>query len=133
MNNVTLMGRLTQDPELKQTPNGVSVATFSLAVNRNFQSKDGTRQADFINIVVWRGTADLVCKYFAKGQQVALEGSIQTRSYEDKQGNKRTAFEVVADQVYFAEGKSDSNTSKPKESIADFGDFDEIDDDDMPF
>lgn len=153
LNKAILMGRLTANPELKQTPNGISVATFSLAVNRNFQSKDGTRQADFINIVAWRQTADFVSKYFAKGQQVVVEGSIQTRNYEDKQGNKRTAFEVVADQVYFAEGKN-QNTSEnrpsnnfpvppqsfnepPKSgefSIGSFGDFEELDnDDDLPF
>lgn len=107
LNRVILMGRLTADPEHKQTPNGVSVTSFSIAVDRNFNGKDGNRQTDFINIVAWRQTADFVCRYFTKGRMIALEGSIQTRNYEDRNGNKRTAFEVVADQVYFA----DSNRS----------------------
>lgn len=139
------MGRLTADPDLRQTPNGVSVATFSLAVNRNY-NKD---QTDFINIVAWRQTADFVSRYFKKGQLVAVEGSIQTRSYTDKQGNKRTAFEVVADQVYFAESKNGSRPTQdfplPTDmdepakgtsfSIGDIGDYEEIDPDDgdLPF
>lgn len=105
LNKVILMGRLTADPELKRTPNGVSVATFSLAVSRNY-NKDIT---DFINIVAWRQTADFISKYFSKGQLIALEGELQTRNYEDKQGNKRTAVEVIAEQVYFAEPKNSSN------------------------
>ncbi len=106
LNRSILMGRLTSDPELKQTPNGIFVTSFSIAVNRNY-NRDIT---DFINIVAWRNTAEFICRYFKKGQLVALEGSIQTRNYEDKTGNKRTAFEVVADQVYFAESKN-SNIS----------------------
>lgn len=107
LNKAILMGRLTADPNLSQTPNGINVATFNLAVARNY-NKDIT---DFINIVAWRQTAEFVSKYFKKGQLVVVEGSIQTRSYEDKQGNKRVAFEVVAEQVYFAEPKSSSNKS----------------------
>lgn len=141
MNKAILMGRLTADPELKQTPSGLSVTSFTLAVNRKMSKE---KQADFINIVAWRQTAEFVSKYFAKGQQVIVEGSIQTRGYEDKQGNKRTAFEVVASQVYFAEGKGNtapqtSTTTtnqpvKPKQSEMGFADFDEIEDDgDLPF
>lgn len=146
LNRAILMGRLTADPDLRQTPNGVSVVTFSLAVNRNY-NKD---QTDFINIVAWRQTADFVSRYFKKGQLVAVEGSIQTRSYNDKQGNKRTAFEVVADQVYFAESKNSSRPAtqdfplpndmdEPAKgtsfSIGDIGDYEEIDPDDgdLPF
>ncbi len=145
LNRVILMGRLTTDPEHKQTPNGVSVTSFSIAVERNFADKQtGKREADFINIVAWRGTADLICKYFAKGRLIALEGSIQTRNYEDKNGNKRTAFEVVAEQVYFTGEKVDKgdgnqfNTPNidcsPKQGFT-VGDFEEIDtdDSDLPF
>lgn len=102
LNNVSLMGRLTTDPELKQTQSGVSVTSFSLAVERNFTDKQsGKREADFINIIAWRGTADLICKYFSKGKLIALQGSFQSRNYKDKNGNKRTVIEVVAEQVFF--------------------------------
>lgn len=155
LNKVILMGRLTADPEHKQTPNGVSVTSFSIAVERNFADKaTGSRTADFINIVAWRATADFICKYFSKGRMIALEGSIQTRNYEDKSGNKRTAFEVVADQVYFADSKQgdgagagrapsnstsfptpDSFNEPAKGTGFSVGDFEEIDtdDSDLPF
>ena len=105
MNKVILMGRLTADPELKTTPSGVSVASFGIAVDRKYAKQGEERQTDFINIVCWRQKAEFVCKYFVKGQLIALEGSIQTRQYQDKNGNKRTAFEVVADNVYFTGDK----------------------------
>lgn len=108
LNCAILMGRLTADPELRQTPNGISVVTFTLAVNRNFGAKGAERQTDFIDIVAWRSTAEFVSRYFRKGQLVAVEGSIQTRTYQDKQGNNRKAFEVVANQVHFAESKNAS-------------------------
>lgn len=153
LNKVILMGRLTADPEHKQTPSGVSVTSFSIAVERNYADKQtGQRQADFINIVAWRGTADMICRFFSKGRLIALEGSIQTRNYEDKNGNKRTAVEVVAEQVYFTGEKSDggqrssaypaSNFPTPdsfnepaKGSGFSIGDFEEIDtdDSDLPF
>lgn len=157
LNRAILMGRLTADPEHKQTPNGISVTSFSIAVERNFADKTtGKRGADFINIVAWRQTADFVCKYFSKGRLIAIDGSIQTRSYEDKNGNKRTAFEVVAENVSFTgEKASDSparaqpsnnfpvpdqfeEPSKGKSfSIGDFGsgDFEEFDtdDSDLPY
>ena len=149
LNRAILMGRLTRDPELRQTPNNVSVATFSLAVDRNYQADKNNKVTDFINIVAWRHTAEFVSKYFTKGQLVAVEGSIQTRSYQDKDGNNRTAFEVVADQVYFAEKKNSNATpnagfvpppfEEPAKgssfSIGDIGDFEEFDADDseLPF
>ena len=109
LNKVILMGRLTDNPDYRQTPTGVAVATFRLAVERNYRSGE-ERKADFINIVAWRHTADFVNRYFAKGQLVAVEGSLQTRDFTDSQGNKRYVTEVLAEQVYFAEGKrSDSN------------------------
>lgn len=142
MNRVCLMGRLTKDPELKQTPNNVSVATFSLAVDRNYQADKDNKQTDFINIVAWRHTAEFVGKYFTKGKLVAVEGSIQTRSYQDKDGNNRTVFEVVADQVYFAEKKQNGENKSQSESsakdsfqVGDLGDFEEFDanDGELPF
>ena len=136
LNKVILMGRFTADPELRQTPNGVSVTSFRIAVDRNFNSNDGERQADFINIVAWRQTAEFIVRYFVKGQMIALEGSIQTRSYEDKNGNKRMAVEVIAEHVWFAGGKSDNGApARPSNPCADTTDFLEIssDSDDLPF
>ena len=97
MNKVFLIGRTTDKPQLKQTPNGVSVATFTIAINRRFNSD----QTDFIPVVVWRGLAENCAKYIEKGQQVAVSGELQSRRYEDKDGNKRTAFEVNAEDVEF--------------------------------
>ncbi len=113
MNNVTLMGRLTADPELKTTQSGVSVCSFSIAVDRPFVRQGEERQADFINLVAWRQTAEFISKYFRKGQMIAVTGSIQTRRYDDRDGNKRTAFEVVIDRAYFTGAKqdNDNNTS----------------------
>lgn len=105
------MGRLTADPELRHTPNNIAVTSFSIAINRSYQKAGSEPQADFINIVAWRQTADFVCKYFKKGQMIAVNGSIQTRSYTDNNGNKRTAFEVVADNVSFTESRRDSGSN----------------------
>lgn len=102
LNVVALMGRLVADPELRHTPNGVATCTFRIAVDRSFVRAGEERKADFIDIVTWRQTAEFVCKYFHKGSMIAVNGSIQTRNYEDKNGNKRTAFEVVAGGVHFA-------------------------------
>ena len=102
-NLVVLTGRLTQDVELKTTPNGVSVASFSIAVDRRGRGDD--KQTDFINIVAWRQTAEFITKYFKKGSMIGIEGSIQTRKYQDKEGNTRTVFEVIANNVQFVESK----------------------------
>ena len=112
LNRVVLMGRLVADPELRHTANNIAVTTFRIAVDRSYTPKGGERQADFISIVTWRNTAEFVSRYFRKGQLVALEGSIQTRSYTDNQGANRTAFEVVADQVYFAGNPGDQPRSE---------------------
>ena len=111
LNRVILMGRLTADPELKQTPNGISVVSFSLAVDRNFAGKVAERQTDFINCVAWRQTAEFISRYFGKGRMMAVEGSLQVRNYVDKNENKRQAVEVVVDQAYFADSKSTGNAS----------------------
>ena len=105
LNVAVLMGRLVADPELKHTPNGVSVTSFTLAVDRSYARAGTERQTDFIDIVAWRNTAEFVCKYFRKGQMMAVQGSIQTRTYTDRDGNKRKAFEVIADNVNFTESK----------------------------
>ena len=101
MNKVVLIGRLTRDPELRYTGSNTPVATFSLAVNRNFQNQNGEREADFINIVVWRKQAENVKNFLTQGSQVAVEGRIQTRTYDDQNGQKRYITEVVADNVEF--------------------------------
>lgn len=110
MNKAILMGRLTGDPEMRQTPNGISVARFSIAINRRF-AKDGAQQADFINCVAWRHTAEFVCKYFRKGSMIAVSGSIQTRSWDGQDGKKQYATEVVAEDVYFTGSKNETGTS----------------------
>lgn len=107
MNNVSLMGRLTAEPELKKTPNDVSVCSFTLAVNRSTKDSEGKYIADFINCVAWRQTAEFVWKYFHKGNMMGLVGSLQSRTYQDKEtGKNRTAYEVNAQAVYFAESKA---------------------------
>ena len=156
MNKVFLIGRLTRDPELRYTGSNVAVASFSLAVNRNFTNQQGEREADFINIVVWRKQAENVKNYLSQGSQVAIDGRIQTRSYDDNDGNKRYVTEVVADNVEFLGSKS-SNTNagaaqtngptpydfdKAPENkgtdvesnpFEDFGSSIEISDDELPF
>jgi len=148
-NKAILIGRLTADPELKTIPSGASVCTFRIACDRRFSGKDGERKADFITIVAWRQTAEFVSKFFTKGKLIGIEGSIQTRDYTDKEGNKRTAFEVVADNCFFVGSKAESgggsgSYSAPHEDAApaapvayasgDAGDFEEVEtDSDLPF
>ena len=157
MNKVFLIGRLTRDPELRYTGNNTAVATFSIAVNRNFANAQGEREADFFNITVWRKQAENVKNYLSQGSQVAVEGRLQTRNYEDKDGQKRYVTEVVADNVEFLGSKNSSNNSsngsnneeptpydfgdekEPKGTdvdsnpFADFGSSIEISDDELPF
>ena len=143
-NLVVLTGRLTADPELKTTPNGVSVCSFSIAVERKYRQGED-RQADFINIVAWRGTAEFVSKYFNKGSMIGIEGAIQTRKYQDKDGNNRTAFEVVANNAHFVEskrsqdnGEGNSIPTPENDPLNDIKDrlegFEQMsDDEDLPF
>ena len=148
LNTAIFMGRLTADPELRHTSSDTAVTSFTVAVDRSYVKTGAERQADFIDVVAWRSTAEFICKYFKKGQLIAIQGSIQTRSYEDKNGNKRKAVEVVADSVHFAEPKRDSAASgstyhsrpdsmepaAPAYSNGSVGDFEEIpSDDDLPF
>lgn len=147
-NKAILVGRLTADPELKQTPNGVSVTSFSIAVNRAFAPKGGERQTDFLDIVAWRQTAEFICRYFQKGKAILVEGSIQTRTFVDKNGQNRRVWEIVADSAHFVESKnatgsgapfpSDSMAPSPAPaaayssgSVEDFADIE--DDGDLPF
>jgi single-strand DNA-binding protein len=133
LNVVALNGRLTADPELRHTSNDIPVTSFTLAVDRSYVKSGEERQADFIDVVCWRGTAEFACKYFKKGQLVAVEGSLQTRIYEDSHGNKRKAVEVLASHVHFAEPKRDGNSNQ-QSNATDNSDFVEIDgDDDLPF
>ncbi|MBR3210388.1 MAG: single-stranded DNA-binding protein [Bacilli bacterium] len=119
MNKVFLIGRLTRDPELRYTGSNTAVATFSLAVNRNFSNQNGERETDFINIVVWRKQAENVKNFLSQGSQVAIDGRIQTRSYDDQNGQKRYVTEVVADNVEFLGSKNSSNNSNNGNSSAD--------------
>jgi len=148
MNHIVIMGRLTRDPERRETQTGTPVTSFSLAVDRGYVSRDGgERQTDFIDVVAWRNTADFVSKYFAKGQMCAVSGRLQMRDWTDKDGNKRRNAEVVADHVYFTESKKSRDASlggsaEPKESFgtgyttpvetSDFAELD-MDDGDLPF
>ena len=146
LNSAVIMGRLVADPELRTTGNGISVTSFTVAVDRRFVRQGEERQADFIDIIAWRQTAEFVSKYFRKGSMIAVQGSIQTRMYEDKNGNKRKAVEIVADNASFCGSKAESGTGSfnrndsvmgnqpaPSYSTADEGDFKEIPEDDLPF
>ena len=144
MNKVILMGRLTRDPEVRYTQtNNTLVASFSLAVNRRFTREGDTQTADFINISAWAKTGEFVSKYFKKGMQVAVVGRIQTRSWEDQQGQKRYATDVVAEEVYFADSKrSDSDSANFDNTFGanatetaggDTSDFEVSSGDDLPF
>ena len=112
LNRVVLMGRLVADPELRKTASDTSVTTFTLAVNRSFSRPGEQAQTDFIDIIAWRGTAEFAAKWFTKGMQVAVSGKIQTRTWEDKNGQKRKNVEVVADEVFFADSKRSENTGE---------------------
>ncbi len=152
MNKVILIGNLTKDPELRYTPNGVAVTTFTLAINRPRTNQAGEREADFINIVAWQKLADLCATYLRKGRQAAVEGRLQTRSYDNKEGKKVYVTEVVAENVQFLGGKSGEGTgydpgfgggTKPAGKRDDFDPFGDpfadagkpinISDDDLPF
>lgn len=108
LNKVIIMGRLVKDPELRRTQSGTAVTSFRIAVDRDFKSQDGSKQADFFDVVAWRNTAEFVSKYFTKGRMAVVSGRLQIRNWQDKEGNKRRSAEVVADNVYFGDSKRDS-------------------------
>lgn len=124
------MGRLTATPELKTTQSGKSVTTFTLAIDRRY-TQGGEKAADFINCVAWRSTAEFITKYFNKGDMIAVTGEIQTRSYEDRNKNKRTAFEVIVNEASFCGGKTNNSASSVAEVSAES--YFDINDDDLPF
>ena len=107
LNRIVIMGRLTRDPELRRTQSGTSVTSVRLAGDRDFKSQDGTKQADFFDVVAWRQTAEFVSKYFTKGRMAIVEGRLQSRDWQDKDGNKRTSIEIVADNFYFGDSRRD--------------------------
>lgn len=126
LNRITIMGRLAKDPELRRTNGGTPVTSFTLAVDRDFKGQNGEKETDWIDVVAWRNTAEFVSKYFSKGRMAVVEGRLQIRNWTDKDGNKRKSAEVLADNVYFADSKRDS---EPAEMA-----YTEIeDDDDWPF
>jgi single-strand DNA-binding protein len=150
LNVAVLMGRLTTDPELRHTPNGVPVARFSIAQDRSYLKGGSEKITDFFNIVAWRSTAEFVSKYFHKGQLIAVKGTIETGSYKDREGITRKTFDIVADNVYFGEPKRSDDTSQQQSNMQDSDreissqpasyssgnneDFQEIPmDDDLPF
>ena len=157
MNRVLIIGNLTRDPEMRSTQSGVSVCNFTVAVNRRFKAADGTTETDYLNVVARRQLADLCGRYLAKGRKVAVTGSIQTRQYEAKDGSKRTAWDIVAEEVEFLTPQAHQNggsfgapTSAPQggyteaaskggrtdsspQAHNDYGGFTEVDDDELPF
>ncbi len=149
MNKAILVGRLTANPELRATPSGANVTSFTIAVDRRFVRQGEERKADFINCVAWNRTAEFITSYFSKGRFIGIVGSIQTRDWTDQNGNKRYATEVIVDEAYFTEGKSSNgssasanpfNQSQPEtsgafdQSFPDGGDFAAgVSDDDLPF
>ena len=141
LNHITIMGRLTRDPELRRTGSGVAVASFTVAVDRDFgKNENGEKETDFIDCVAWRQTGEFVSKYFTKGRMAVVSGRLQIRSWTDKDGNKRRTAEVVADNVYFGDSKSDSNDNRTPISYASpapapVSDYEQITDDDaqLPF
>ena len=137
LNHIVLMGRLTRDPELRRTGSGVAVASFTLAVDRDYAAQGAEKETDFVDIVAWRNTAEFVSKYFTKGRMAVVTGRLQIRNWQDKEGNKRRSAEVVADNVYFGESKKDSQSSNSTQSNepAQSTDFVPLDgdDSDLPF
>lgn len=129
LNKVVIMGRITRDIELKRTQSGTSVASFCLACDRDFKGQSGERETDFIDVVAWRGTAEFVSKYLGKGRVAVVEGRLQIRDWQDKDGNKRRSYEVVAENVYFGDSKTGGSDKLPEEKT-----FAEVEDDgELPF
>ena len=117
LNKIIIMGRLTRDPELRRTGSGTAVTSFSLACDRDFKSQSGEKETDFIDVVAWKNTAEFVSKYFSKGRMAVVEGRLQTRDWTDREGGKRVATEIVADNVYFADSKRSEPNENQKENF----------------
>lgn len=133
LNKIVIMGRLTKDPELRYTQSQTAVASFTLAVDRDYAREGAEKETDFINCVAWKGTADFITRYFLKGQMIVLSGRLQIRSWQDKDGKTRYSAEVVADNVYFGESKRESE-GRPANVTTDEPQFTELSDDgDLPF
>lgn len=126
LNKIFIMGRLTRDPELRRTNSGTAVTSFTLAVDRDFKNADGTKDTDFVDVVAWRSTAEFAAKYFAKGRMAVVEGRLQIRDWQDKDGNKRRSAEVVASNIYFADSKKETANAQEFSELTD-------DDPDLPF
>ena len=120
LNHITIMGRLTNDPELRRTGSGVAVTSFTLAVDRDFKEKNGEKETDFIDVVAWRQTGEFVSKHFSKGRMAVVSGRLQIRSWTDKDGNKRRTAEVIADNVYFGDSKKEGETPAVNAPASDF-------------
>lgn len=139
LNKIFIMGRLTRDPELRTTNSGTSVASFSLAVGRNYKGADGEKETDFIDCVAWRSTAEFAAKYFTKGRMAVVEGRLQIRPWTDKEGNNRRSAEVIVDNMYFGDSKRDGDTggARPASGPVNVSanDWQEVDEDegDLPF
>lgn len=138
LNHITVMGRLTKDPELRHTPSGIAVASFTLAVGRDFKdNQTGEKETDFIDCVAWRNTGEFISRYFAKGRMAVVEGRLQIRNWTDKEGNKRRSAEVLADSVYFGDSKRSDGSNAPESSYPEERNQDvaELNDDDgeLPF
>ena len=135
LNRIIVMGRMTRDPELRRTNSGTAVASFTVAVDRDFKSQSGEKETDFIDVVAWRNTAEFVSKYFSKGRMAVVEGRLQIRDWTDKDGNKRRSAEIVADSVYFGDSKRDGGDTVQSEPQSEpQSGFSEVEDDgDLPF
>ena len=125
LNKIILMGRLTHDPELRRTQSGTAVTSFSVACDRDFESQDGERETDFIDVVAWRSTAEFVSKYFAKGRMAVVEGRLQIRYWTDREGGKRRSAEIVADNVYFGDSRPKEEQDASAPPSGGFGNFPE--------
>jgi single-strand DNA-binding protein len=135
LNRIIVMGRMTRDPELRRTNSGTAVASFTVAVDRDFKSQSGEKETDFIDVVAWRNTAEFASKYFSKGRMAVVEGRLQIRDWTDKDGNKRRSAEIVADSVYFGDSKRDGGDTVQSEPQSEpQSGFSEVEDDgDLPF
>ena len=135
LNRIILMGRLTRDPELRRTQSGTAVTSFTLAVDRDFKSADGTKDTDFIDVVAWKGTAEMAAKYLSKGRMAVVKGRLQLRDWTDKEGNKRRSAEVMAESVFFADSRAASGGAAAQPSTPGFSEITEADepDEDLPF